>query len=532
MMSDKELAGKIRQKWPQYSTQSDAELVALYKKRFPPKKEPPIRQFIDKAVSREIPVTPAAQKFSQAVTLPGRGMRGLGVTGEQLLLGKGLGKSFERGTEAIKPGYVPQPGEKLGTFAGGMADPINIGMGAIFPGTTLMKSVMGGAMMGTEASLLDQASRGRVNPALAATEGLGGAMGGGLAHQVGTMGSSLIQNAPSIYKAIAKIPKRATVYFKRNKGIENTVSGSNLSVEKGARDITGALQNRMDAAKRFYGAMASKAGVRQSAAERSRLSPLPTNKIADTVQSLKTQIESFKNYFQSNPKPTPVSSTILKSLLHARDSIDHHISQKQTFDVVRGGLAGMNREINQLIEKVPGGDLIRAADRAKAPVNELYDELMHKINDPEKAIKFLKETFEGEGPESRNNMSLLQNLEKMTGRNIVNNMFKVLTMNTYQQRLGGNRISRSIAGASPFLISALMRVAGVPFQLSLPLSAGMATASQSPALLGKMLRMAQSYAPYEKAIGTATGDVTMSLIRRGGTRGAEEKKKKRENLNP
>lgn len=214
-----------------------------------------------------------------------------------------------------------------------------------------------------------------------------------------------------------------------------------------------------------------------------------------------------------------MTSQAFKTLLHIRQSIDHHVSYKagqgvpEISSTQEGGLKLLRNDVNQMIEQLPGGEVIRDADKRMAAVKEIYGKLQPMMKRPGDAIDFLRKTFEGESPNAKEDMMALLALEKQTGKPVVNDMFKALTYSHFSQSLAGNKFTRTVAGISPFLLSALGRVAGIPFQESMLGSLALATASQSPKLLGKVLRGAQASAPtFEKSAGpTAVG--MLSAIR-------------------
>lgn len=66
-----------------------------------------------------LPAIHAASKVvGEAATLPGRGMRGAGVTAQRMIEGDNASEALERGAEAVKPGYAMKDGEKIGAIAG------------------------------------------------------------------------------------------------------------------------------------------------------------------------------------------------------------------------------------------------------------------------------------------------------------------------------------------------------------------------------------------------------------------------------
>lgn len=73
----------------------------------------------------------ARKDLIEASGMPARGLKGVGVATERAILGDSLNDSLNRGTEATKVGYEPKDGEKLGNFAGEMADPRTYPLNAV-----------------------------------------------------------------------------------------------------------------------------------------------------------------------------------------------------------------------------------------------------------------------------------------------------------------------------------------------------------------------------------------------------------------
>jgi hypothetical protein len=120
-----EFSQKIKTKHPEYKDMDDIALAQAMIKKFP--------QYSDVTFDKEANptnLTDKVKEVARATGLPGRGMQAIGVGAENLVEGKGLQPSLERAKAATQPGFQPQPGEKIGNFAGEMLDPRGIAMAA------------------------------------------------------------------------------------------------------------------------------------------------------------------------------------------------------------------------------------------------------------------------------------------------------------------------------------------------------------------------------------------------------------------
>lgn len=125
------------------------------------------------------------QKLAQVATAPIRGLRGLGVLAQALVAPgedrfgeeprpKTVGEAFHRAAEAVKPGYQPRAGERLGAAAGEMAATA-LPMAAT-GGGGLAAQMLKGALSNAALTTLTEASeRGNVEPV---DVGVSAALGG------------------------------------------------------------------------------------------------------------------------------------------------------------------------------------------------------------------------------------------------------------------------------------------------------------------------------------------------------------------
>lgn len=148
-------------------------------------------------------------KIAQAVEMPMRGMRGVGVTAQRLVSGDTLGKALERGAAATTPQYESIPGEKIGAIGGDIigAAPLftalaaatpALGMGAV--GAGALEGAVGGA---ASSAIAQKAKDDEISGKQVA---LGAALGGVLGGAAGKV-SSVITNRGAARVAEAQAAK-------------------------------------------------------------------------------------------------------------------------------------------------------------------------------------------------------------------------------------------------------------------------------------------------------------------------------------
>lgn len=471
------------------------------------------------------------QKTASFLGALDRAPSALGAAKEQLLLGKGNAAAVASFMKSMA-GSPPAEGEKMGSFIGSLGSPSNLA-GTMIPGGTAMKAIGSGAAMGGATNLLDQAEMGHIDPmkTLGSTA-LGGALGF-LTNRASTAASDFLGKAPSIIEAIDKTPQNITKRFIGDKnimqGAPTTAEGMTQNLESKAADIKQALQGVDMSSKANYQVAASRTGVNETPGQRASFKPLPSSEIETDIQRAESMLPKWKQDAEAKIASAQAmglppeqiaqvagraSSDALKQLLYIRNSISERIGQPDEFGIVKGGLADLRPRVNALIESLPGGDIIRNADGYTSKVTDLHKQLVDSLATPNKTLDFVKNIFSSNSGESKDNMRLLVELEKMTGKPIIDPMLKAITQSSFAPALAGNTIKRSIMGITPFLMSGLLRSAGVPFQISLPLSAAIATAGQSPALGGTLIRGAQAAEPYMQAGAKATAVGGLAALRK------------------
>lgn len=475
---------------------------------------------------------PAPVKLgAKMATLPGRGMRGIGVGLEQLMLHPTQPASaLNQAAQAVQPGFSPGPGQRLGSFASGFADPINLAMNAVVPGGSILKSVGSGAAMGLGSNLLDQASQGNIRPADAAISTVGGGIAGAGAHTIASTAAKFLEKAPTVFSKFG-MAKAAIQRFIDNPLImENAPVGAEANaanVRAKSADVTGALDDLVQGKTDVYDALAKLTGTKKTVPELEKFKAIPPDKIESTVQGLNKWIEVRKTSLaaakaagkyteeQMAELDKRLTAPVIKTIFDIRSSIGKWMESPGIPDQVKKGLTLRRHEINSLLETMPGGELFRSADKHAAQIMQVYEMLSENLdkNKPGKTIKWLTDTFSGKHPDSSDNLMHLAAMEKLSGHPVVDEMWNALTKAQFSQPLAGNMIKRSLAGASPFLISAMMRIAGIPFQLSLPMAAGLTTAAQSPAFVGGMIRGAQKAEPYMQAAGKGMAVTGLNALR-------------------
>ena len=444
------------------------------------------------------------QTAAKAITMPGRGMRGLSVGAEQLLLHPTKPQAaLEQASEAVQPGFQAGPGQKFGQFAGGFGDPINIAANAIMPGGTFAKAALSGAAMGGGSSILDQLAQGKFQPKAVATDAAISGGTAGLLHNMASIPASFLSMAPEWIQKTSNIPKDYTRYFMKHPGLEEGKLPPEVMESDVAARSAGAqraLQKVVGRADAYWKRAGRRIGVNLTPEEKAKALPMRPGAIADELGMIQKQMPRLSQLKPNDPQV----KLWLKELLHMRGSMGHWInpqaSQKPIMKEAASGLAELRPRLNNMIAQLPGGQVLRNADAMKAAALGMSEKLetLHKGR-PGEVLEFLRNTFEGKGPNAQEDMMNLMALDKFLtdkGRSsIIEPLHAALAKQAFAPALAGNQISRAIAGASPFLISAMLRITGLPFQVSLPLSAAMVTSARSPALQGKAIRAAQEYGP-------------------------------------
>lgn len=484
------------------------------------------------------------KELAQGATMPGRGLRGLAVTAQQLLSHPTQpANALNVGAQAVQPGFKPDGfGQGAASFVAGFGDPLNkIGL----PGGTVLKSLLGGAASAGGMNFLDQAAQGHVNlPELEWSAGAGGTVGMGV-HGLGKGlqygANKFVDLFPEISESLMSIPKRVSEWYKAN---PNVMKGAAPTAEARARNVTNkawnvgqSLNEVLAGAKTTWGNAAEKAGASDDARTLSRMKDIPGNKIADAIDAVQKQITeratnrakieaSYRRQGFPEEKITKALSDLdsaykgispLKTLLNIRQSIDRVVNPPpgmiRAFAPQEKGLSQLRQEVNGMIENLPGGDIIRNADEHVAPIYDLVSKLQDNFKRPGESVAFLKKTLSGEGDNAEEDLMHLIALEKLSGKPIINELTDAMAKASFAPALADNKIKRSLAGASPFLISALLRMVKIPFQASLPLAAAISTVGQSPAALGGILRAAQNAEPTIQKTTKGLGVAGLNAIR-------------------
>lgn len=484
----------------------------------------------DGGPSKSYDVPRPLQEAAKFVTGPGRLTRGIGVGIEQLIpslrSGQGLLGAGAKASAAMQPGYQPQEGEKLGAFAGGQLDPINLLMAEATGGGSLLKNMAGGAATSGGASILDQMSQGQVKPGNVAMDTVLGGGVGGLAHGMAKTPSYLLNKAPMLLDIFHTAPKKAVEIFKKNPGIEKTAFKSDEEAEAAIADKTDKLIENLKEYHRGAGMNFDQAitqvKAKMTPSERSKWRPIPSGRVSDVLESMKMAVNSLYSTPEKAAKvPEQTTSSMFKALLHLRQSIDEHVKYSSSSgaspvpSVAQGGLSALRPQVNQLIERLPGNEVLRNADKVSGMASDMYGKLQKNMERPGEAIEFLKNTFAGKGPNAKEDMRALYALEEFTGKPVVNDLFKAMTMSHFSKNLAGNVFSRSIAGLSPFVISALLRSTVLPGQFQAALIGGTSAVSalRSPKLMGKAIRALQKSAKPLAGASKPTAIAALNAIR-------------------
>lgn len=119
------------------------------------------------------------------------------------------------------------------------------------------------------------------------------------------------------------------------------------------------------------------------------------------------------------------------------------------------------------------------ADTLKEQAESAYKNLVSAMETPGKAEEFLYNTYKGTKPTDKENLMDLLALERMSGKPVINDLFKEFSGREIQKGLAGKTIRSTLGGLSFFVLRAF----GIPPAVSLPV----ALAAQSPKISSMLI---------------------------------------------
>lgn len=513
-MTDQEIVQKYKGTNPKYSKWDDVTFVSKMRSQRP-----------DLAGSSGYPVPPFAQKISGGLQMAERTAPSAGAAIQRLVSGGGQADATAAFMKGMA-GVPPRPGERTGSFIRGLGSPMNVMANEVLPGGSFLKSAFSGATQGAQSELTNEAAKGRIQPKKVMKEAGWGGASSGILHTAGSTGNAIVENAPALFKRMAKIPERMTTIFRDTPGLENAPPGGRKEIQEGIIDKTKALQGSLGdfkgKASKQYDRVINMLRATQTPKEMVK-PPVHWSQIPAAVSSYPKFISTMKAA-KGGKLSREDTGLLYKNLLTLRRSIGHWVnpSMRSISDGQKKGLMTYKENVQDMLSGLRHGSVLRTADQKWGAAKDIFGELEEKMkgSKPGKnvgdALKFVKDTLEGDFEDPRNveNLHRLLDLEEVTKKPVIDDLFKALTQAKFSENLAGNTISRSIAGASPFLVSALLRVVGLPFQFSLPVGAAMATSSQSPKLLGKILRTSQKFGPEMAHASDSARPMVIKALRR------------------
>lgn len=465
------------------------------------------------------------QKTAQALTMPIRGFKGLGV-GAELLAEKALGKNSsntlgapdpksigeiaDRAAAATKPGYEPKYGERAGAAVGEMAATAPL-MAATGGGNMWAQAAKGALATGTYNAVTQAADRGDVHPAgVVFSTVLGGAIpliaptfgviarairGGG--EVAGTHGTTLERDAVD---ELIKDPKLLEQY-----------KGTAEAVGEKVKNIQQALVDQLDEAGAALAKAREKIGIGEpfqdslARVAQEGFQPADPREIAKRFQVLTADEispamvqQARKGAFGEAAKEIVKTAapgkagmkiaikldpaTQLRELYGLRSEVDDLINYPamsadvpKISSVDQGFLKKMRDGINATIEKVPGGKDLRAADSVYSDARSLYDDFQKQISTQGKAEDVIRRILKGGDVEDMIGkkgeiLRMLQDVEKKKGVDLVSPMQKELaarSFNTIKAKSWGGVLPAAAGprGLANFILGT-QRAARVPDALS------------------------------------------------------------------
>jgi hypothetical protein len=327
--------------------------------------------------------------------------------------------------------------------------------------------------------------------------------------------------------------------------------GSPSEIQGGVQDVIGALKTAKERAGQIVQAAKEKLGIAKPLQDRVDELPFkakiaPLEKIVESYKALKQgpaatagmsekqllgmrqagklTTEEYVNaigQLQGALKTKNLSTVDrIQELIHLRQAIDDRINFAKPMapggapsipSEAEGTLRMMAKDVNGMLDQIKEAQPLRSADKVYANARQVYDRLQKAMETPGKAEEFLYNTYKGDSPTDKENLSALHDLEKISGQPVIKNLFKQFSGREVNKTFALPSIRATMAGLSLFAL----RSFGIPPQVTLPA----AILSQSPKALSKIVAPTLDFA---RGMGKNIVSSGISLLERKRQRDQDE----------
>ena len=427
-------------------------------------------------VGRENILQGLAQTVNMATGVPG--IRGLGVLAQRGLAGDSASEALGRASEAVKPGYKPAEGEKIGAGIGEAAAalPLSLATG----GGGFWPQVLKGALTaGSLTAVQEAADRGDVEPVDVITSATFGGAIPAIGPSMGLIKRVVKGTGTGVAKSGTNLSKEVVAEMEKNPKMLEMFEGTAFAVKNKVADIQKAIVAQHDKAADILGKARESIGFREPfkdvakriQAEGFKPAPIqelladfailekkkipvafirqarqvrgltPGKKVTSGVTgSLGEEAMEYESILRKIPEKITVKTVDippkarLRDLYRLRQKVGDIISQaKWKQQAGEAGAIGTENEafvktlynkINKIIEGVPGGKELREADHIYTASRKLFDDFQKRIATKGKAEDFVRKILMGGDVEDMigekgEYVALLRLIEKKTKTSLI-----------------------------------------------------------------------------------------------------------------
>lgn len=415
--------------------------------------------------------------LSQIATTPQRGMRGLGVGIQSLIEGQESSIALERAVEAVKPGFEPKEGERLGSFVGETIGAMPLataltGGAAAAPqalfGKQAIFSALKGAGGGASISAIEQASeRGDIDlqdVGIVASTGFLMPLIVPTTKALTKLVRVIVRGQPQIGTTLSaeaagelmQNPKLLNQYAGTMKSVRDRVIG----LQNGLKRHLERVSDRLVEARTNFGLIEPVEDA-ASAWQRIDFNPRTAGEIGEDLMDLQRGYKFTEKVSQGiklggkeglelipETKKEFVKQTInpkerIRDLYNLRSDIDNFINystQRKDVPPVSGKVQAQIKDarfrVNELIDSLidapdapAGSKMLRATDAAYAQAKDIYGNLQKDLATKGKSEQVLLRILKGDDPDEIAGLTAdavegIRRLEKATGKKYLDDLRK------------------------------------------------------------------------------------------------------------
>lgn len=484
-----------------------AVLVEGASSSWTPKSAIPVKEETDTKTIEE--KSNALQKTAQVLETPIRGFRGLGVGIQKAIpaIRRGVAEPGElqdalfRAAEATKPGFKPQPGERMGAMVGEAAATAPVFAAAAPASAALtMKMVGSGLASGTLQAINDASEKGDISIAKTSVSALTGAAIPIIVPTVQMVARSIRSTARTGATAGTTMTREAADEAMKDPKLLKHFEGTADAVGKKVVKIQDTLISQHKRVGEYLNKARQRIGIEEPfedslirvSNEGFKAKP-PQELIGEFWQASATAEKALAKGSRAN------SNKALRDLYKLRENIDdakNYARGRSDVPTISAKderfLGEMRNRVNKMIEKLPGGKTLRMADKAYSMSRTLYDDLQKKLATRGKAEEVIQRILKGDDMAEvigvkGDTLRLLQSLERKTRQSLIEPVRKELLAKNIRgmkaigysgipaETLGPERTVRALsaadsaAGALERLVKSIPIQGGrLPFGLKLP----------------------------------------------------------------